>query len=305
LVRSDKALLNFLYEQFENVFEKVSFVYDTVDIDKFFTYIRKDQKSYIPAISRVSPQKVIDNKPTEEEADKRLLSVADEKLSQITDEFTQPERLSPAALVLMLSRALRNLDGVEDLVLKQKVYNSIIKNSVILTVIVKDQLAVYANKHQGQLPPAYCDIDNVGFFFNFMPFNMQMNLSEILATRKLVAFFEKKLAADYKSGASDVEKYLSLAMMWDSTGLDNKKSITSYIRKIGKNCTQDYVLLKLLYNFDTKIVLGSEEEDEYIEMLALLRAKQHTIKAIEKEKYKKQLKDARMRRMIAEGKQNN
>lgn len=305
LARSDKALLKFLYEQFESVFEEVAFVHDEVDVDKHFTYIRKGQNGYTPAISRVNPEKVIENKPSEDTVDKRMLAIADEKLSKISDTFKQSTRLSPAALVLMLSRALRNMDGVEDLELKQSVYNSIIRNSVVLTVIVKDQLAVYANEHNGELPPAYCDIKNVGAFFRFMPFTMQMNLSEILATRKLVVFFENKLAADYKTGASDVEKYLSLAMLWDSTGLDNKKAITNYIKKIGKNSSQDYVLLKLLYNFDTKVVLGSEEEDEYIELLAILKAKQHAIKPIEKEKYKRQLKDARKRRMLSESEQSN
>ena len=304
LARSDKSLLKFLYDQFESVFEEVAFVHDEVDIDKYFTYIRKGQNSYTPAISRVNPDKVVENKPTEEAVDKRMLAIADEKLSKISDTFTQPTRLSPSSLVLLLSRALRNMDGVEDLELKQSVYNSIIRNSVILTVIVKDQLAVYANEHKGKLPPAYCDIQNVGAFFRLMPFTMQMNLGEILATRKLVAFFENKLATDYKTGVSDVEKYLSLAMLWDSTGLDNKKAIKAFIKKIGKNSSQDYVLLKLLYNYDTKVVLGSEEEDEYIEMLALLKAKQHAIKSIEKEKYMKQLKDARRRRMLNEGEQS-
>lgn len=302
LARSDKSLLKFLYDQFENVFEEVAFVHNVVDVDKHFTYIRKGQNSYTPAVSWVNSNKVIENKPSEASVDKKLLAIADEKLSQISDTFTQTTRLSPAALVLMLSRALRNMDGVEDLELKQSVYNSIIRNSVILTVIIKDQLAVYANEHKGELPPAYSDIKNVGAFFRLMPFSMQMNLSEILATRKLVAFFEAKLASDYKTGASDVEKYLSLAMLWDSTGLDNKKAITTFIKRIGKNSSQDYVLLKLLYNFDTKVVLGSEEEDEYIELLAILKAKQHTIKTIEKERYKKQLKDARKRRMLNEGK---
>lgn len=304
LVRSNKSLLDFLYKEVEDVFSTVSSIHDNVDIDSHFTYIREGQKTYTPIIVKVQPDKVVENKPTEDEADKRMLAIADKKLSKISDKFTQPDKISPASLIIMLSRALRNLDGVEDTALKQKVYNSIIKNSVILTAIVKDQLADYANNHNGSLPQVYGKVKNVGLFFRMMPFAMQLTLGEILATRKLVNFFEAKLNQDYKNGASDVEKYLSLGMMWDSTGLDNKKAMSKFISKIGRNSSQDYVLLKLLYNFNMKVALGSEEEDEYIELLASLRGKQKIISILEKEKFKKKMKDSRTLRMIKENKKN-
>lgn len=302
LVRSDKELLEFLYKEFESVFAEVAFVYDEVDMDKCFTIIRKGQTGYTPIVKSVSPQKVIEKKPTEEEAEKKVLAIADEKLSQISDKFYVPQRLSPAALVLMLSRALRNLDGVEDTALKQNVYNSIVKNAMILTVIVKDQFAQYANNHKGALPPAYSDVKNVGAFFRFMPLSMQFTLGEILATRKLLNFFESKYNKDVREKVSDVEKFLSIGMMWDSTGLDNKKLIKSYIKQMGNNSAQDYVLLKFLYYFNNKVALGSEEEDEYIDLLAELKVKQRLVKVIEKDQIKRQMKEARNRRMIAEGK---
>lgn len=304
LARSDKELLEFLYKEFESVFAEVSFVYEEVDMDKCFTIIRKGQTGYTPIVKSVNPQKVIEKKPTEEEAENKVLAIADEKLSHITDKFYMPQRLSPDSLVLMLSRALRNLDGVEDTALKQNVYNAIVKNAMILTVIVKDQLALYANNHKGVLPPVYSDVKNVGAFFRFMPLSMQFTLGEILATRKLLNFFEWKYNKDVHEKVSDVEKFLSIGMMWDSTGLDNKKQIKTFIKQLGNNSVQDYVLLKLLYYFNNKVALGSEEEDEYIDLLAELKVKQRLVKLIEKDQIKRQMKEARNRRLIAEGKKN-
>lgn len=302
LVRSDKELLEFLYTEFEKVYSEVAFVYDEVDMDKCFTIIRKGQTGHTPMIHAVSPQKVIENKSTEEEAEKKVLAIADEKLSQISDKFYEPQKLSPGALVLMLSRALRNLDGVEDTALKQKVYNSIVKNAMILTVIVKDQLAQYANNHNGALPAAYSDIKNVGAFFRYMPLSMQCTLGEIMATRKLLNFFENKYNEDEKAKVSDVEKFITIGMMWDSTGLGNKRQIKSFIKQMGNNSSQDYVLLKLLYYFNNKVALGSEEEDEYIDLLAELKVKQKAIKPIEKSRLKKKMKDSRNRMLVANGK---
>lgn len=302
LVRSDKELLEFLYEEFEKVFSEVAFVYDEVDMDKCFTIIRKGQAGYSPLVKDVSPQKVIENKSTEKETETKVLAIADEKLSQISDKFYEPQRLSPTALVLMLCRALRNLDGVEDTALKQKVYNSIVKNAMILTVIVKDQLALYANKHNGLLPAVYSDVKNVGAFFRFMPLSMQFTLGEILATRKLLIFFEGKINKDNREKVSDVEKFLSIGMMWDSTGLENTKQIKSFIKHIGNNSSQDYVFLKLLYYFNNKVALGSKDEDEYIDLLAEMKVKQRALKSIEKSRIIKQMKDSRNKMLLTRGK---
>lgn len=173
---------------------------------------------------------------------------------------------------------------------------------MILTVIVKDQLAQYANNHNGALPAAYSDIKNVGAFFRYMPLSMQCTLGEIMATRKLLNFFENKYNEDEKAKVSDVEKFITIGMMWDSTGLGNKKQIKSFIKQMGNNSSQDYVLLKLLYYFNNKVALGSEEEDEYIDLLAELKVKQKAIKPIEKSRLKKKMKDSRNRMLVANGK---
>lgn len=302
LVRTDKELLSFLYEEFTNIFSEVNFIYNEVDMDKCFTNIIKGQNGYVPIIQKVTPQKIIENKPTGKETEEKVLAIADERISRIKDAFYEPKRVSPDALIWMLSRALRNLDGVEDVELKQNVYNSLVRNSLIFTVINKDYFAHYANSHNGNLPPMYSNVKNVGEFLRFMPFNLQTNLAEIIATRKLVGFFEKKFKNDLKGTTSDVEKYFSLGMMWDSTGLENKKHLKSFLRKVRNNSSQDYLFCKLLYYFNTKVALGSELEDEYIDLLVDLRVKQKLIKVFEKNTLKKQLKETRNKRIIEEKK---
>lgn len=305
LVRSDRKLLEFLNDQIEEVFSEVAFVYEEVNMDKCFTIIRNGQTGYTPIIQAVNPQKVVEQKLSEEENENKVLAIADEKLSRIADNFYEPKKLSPSALILVLSRVLRNSDGIEDLELKQKVYNSIVKNSMILTVIIKDQLALYANTHNGSLPSAYGFVKNVSVFFRFMPFALQATLGEIMATRKLVGFFESKYNKDVREKVSDIEKYFSIGMLWDSTGLDNKKIIKSFIKQVGNNSAQDYVFFKLLYCFNTQVVLGSEEEDQYIDLLVDLKVKQKMLKAIEKDKLKKHMKDVRNKKLIEKRKMNS
>lgn len=302
LVRTDKELLSFLFHEFTTVFSKVDFIYNEVDMDKCFTNVIKNQKGYVPIIQKIAPKKIIENKPTEKEAEDKVLAIADERISQIKDSFYEPKRVSPDSLIWMLSRALRNLDGVEDTELKQKVYNSLVKNSLVFTIINKDYFAHYANTHNGTLPQMYSNVKNVGAFLRFMPFNLQANLAEIIATRKLVGFFEEKFKNDLKGTTSDIERYFSFGMMWDSTGLENKKHLKNFLRKIGNNSSQDYLFYKLLYYFNTKVALGSEAEDEYIDLIVELRVKQKLIKVFEKSALKKQLKEARDRRIIDEKK---
>lgn len=104
---------------------------------------------------------------------------------------------------------------------------------------------------------------------------------------------------------SDIEKYFSIGMLWDSTGLDNKKIIKSFIKQVGNNSAQDYVFFKLLYCFNTQVVLGSEEEDQYIDLLVDLKVKQKMLKAIEKDKLKKHMKDVRNKKLIEKRKMNS
>ena len=186
--------------------------------------------------------------------------------------------------------------------LKQKVYNSIIQNSIVYNVLTKDYFAFYANSHKGELPPSLADIKDVYTFLRFMPFIFQENLYDIIGTPKLQKVFETKLNNDFSSRCSDVEKYFSMAMMWDTFSVKYEKEYRKMIRSVGNNSVQDYLLLKLLYYFRNRVVLGSEAEDIYIDLIAEAKVKVYRLGRIRKGEVVKQMKDEQ-KKLLNERKQ--
>lgn len=65
-------------------------------------------------------------------------------------------------------------------------YDAIIRDGGILTVVSKKTLADYANHNGGRLPMAQFDVKNVPVFFRFRPFAFQQNLDNHLGTTKLI-----------------------------------------------------------------------------------------------------------------------
>lgn len=202
----------------------------------------------------------------------------------------------------MLAKSLRNLDGVEDVALKKAAYSSLVKKSLAYTFILKDSLAKYANDHSGILPPAFSSIDNVPLFFRYMPFFLQCSLHEIMWSTKLFTPIKAKICEDARNkSTSDIKRYFSIAMVWDSTGLENEKEMQALIKRVGNNCVQDYLLNKVYYKFKNFISVGSPEEEKCISLLADLQVKGKKLKSLakgqvmsnirkEREKYFKEVK---------------
>ena len=297
LVMSDKEWLIELHSRFEEYFSAANEVLEQIDVDSFFTNIVNGdkQKRFVPVAKGINPTKVVSSKPTIQDVEKQTLIVSDERLNCITDKISRDDVLSMSNLLVLMSKALRNMESIEDTELKQKVYNSIIKNSLLYNILTKDFFAYYANKHEGKLPPSFADIKNVPAFLRFMPFIFQWNLSDILGTPKLQSVFETKLNRDIQEKRSDVEKYLSLAMMWDCSNVQYEKEFRKMIRTVGNNTVQDYLLVKLLYYFNNKVALGSEVEDVYIKLIAEARVKAHRIYPFEKSKIVREMKKERNR----------
>ncbi len=225
-----------------------------------------------------------------------MLSVCDEKLSKITDDFNSNQELYPEKLIIMLAKALRNLDSVEDISLKKKAYNLFVRNSLIYTIIIKNILAKYVNSH-GELPPGFFEVRNIGAFFQYMPFNLQCNINEIMGTTKLEAIYSDKLCADFKQGKSDVEKYFSLAMLLDNTKTKHCKLVNRLISSVRKNCVRDYLYYKLLV-FYYYVAHNSQEEKLYLEMLVKLCKRAKRFPNSTKDKIKNLLKDNKNKRRI-------
>lgn len=186
-----------------------------------------------------------------------------------------------------MCNVLRNSEGVEDITLKQNVYNGIVKNALIWTVVAKNSLAQYANTHNGNLPAYYSDVKNIEAFFRFMPFILQYSINLELGTNKLNSIFKKKIEIDKTAKVSDVEKFISIAMYWDSNGNDYEKDIRYLIKSVKRNSVQDYLLLKLIDYYKYRTKKGSEEEKLYLDLVSDLR--------IKNEKLPKRLKDQVMK----------
>ena len=297
LKRNDKQLLEYLYTKFNKFFEPVQPIYNEIPVDLCFTQIRANSPKFVPQAERVSMAQIVKRKPDEKKAEQKLLEVCDKQLSKINDEFRSNAVLSPDRLIVLIGKVLRNLDGVEDINLKQDVYNAIIRNTIIYSIIYKDSLAIYANKHVGNLPPQFSNVHNVETFFRYIPFAFQWALNEQMGTTKLCSVFLNKLKLDYKNKVSDVEKYMSLGMLWDSASFKYEDQMKAFIKGVDKNAAMDYVYTKLLYNYYYRVKEGSREEEMYEELLIRLKLRKFKIGFMHKDQIRNSLKEAKAMKM--------
>ncbi|MBR5747452.1 MAG: metallophosphoesterase [Prevotella sp.] len=290
LVRNDKSLLEFLLEDVDQYFEPAQQIYENVNIDDCFTYLYVGEKTFKPIVRSGSTQKVLDNKPSKEEVEKKLIKRCDEKLSKISDEIRRHDHKTPDLLIAILANALRNLDGIEDLKLKAKAYDTIIRDGIIFTVVSKDALADYANKHEGKLPMAFSDVKDVPFFFRFMPVGFQQYLYNIMGTTKLSMIFREKFDRDMKSDCSDIERFMTAGILWDCISLGSFDEMKRLIKKVKNNVTKDYIFYKLVNHYNERVVSGSEEEKLYIKLFAALEAKDKFLSYVEQKRIEQKVR---------------
>ncbi len=270
LTRSDEQFLVNVIKRVNEFFNPYQMVYDDIDIDNCFTNIIKKEENFEPVIQGIDDENVMNTKPSIERIQKHKLEVCDAKISRITDDFNQNQEINPESLIVILGRALRNLDSVENVGLKKEAYHLFVKSSLIYAVISKNTLAIYANNHSGELPPFYSFVVNVESFFRNMPFILQYNLNEMMGTSKLETIFYDKTIWDKINKRSDVEKYFSLAMLMDNTGLKYIKDIEEFVDKVRKNCVCDYLFFRFRYMYSYQTVSGSTEERTFRRLLSRL-----------------------------------
>lgn len=296
LVRKDEYLLDVLYKEFNNYFLQAQPIYEEIDIDDFFTNVTTKRKSFIPIAQNMDMKKAVANKPDQETVDKHIQEVSDERLSKISDEINSITYLTPDQFIVIMSRLLRNLDGIENVELKTEIYSTIIRNTLIFAISLKNRLAIYANTHDGQLPPGFERIKNTEVLLRFIPYVFEHALYEFMGTTKLCQVFENKLERDFQYDTSDVEKYLTLGILWDTNNLANTKMMKKFIRTVRKNSARDYVTLKLYYNYMYKVKSDSKEEEEYLALLSSLKASQYLLPVIKHKLINKELKQEKRKR---------
>jgi predicted MPP superfamily phosphohydrolase len=290
LVRNDKKLLEFLLEDVDRYFEPAQEIYENVNVDDCFTYLYVGEKTYSPLARTGMTQKVLDNKPTKEDVEKKLIKRCDEKLSKISDEIRSHEHKTPDLLIAILADALKNLDGIEDIKLKEKAYDAIIRDGIIFTVVTKEALADYANRNGGKLPVSLSDVKNVPMFFRFMPLGFQHYLYNLLGTTKLAMIFRDKFNKDMNRNCSDIERFMTAGILWDCIHLGCFEEMQRLIKKVKNNVTKDYILLKLMHHYNERVVSGSEEEQQYIKLFAALEAKGKFLSQVERKRIEQRVR---------------
>lgn len=292
LNRKDIMCVNFIFDQFEKFFEPAQIIYDEVDVDACFTYLVEGQKSYSPISESVDVKELVAKKNSRHEVEQKQNKVCNERINKISDELNNNSFVTPDKMIVLMGHVLRNSEEL-DVTMKRDIYSSFIKNVIIFLIAFKDSLAQYANKHNGELPPSYVNVRNVHAFFKYLPYNVQFILQELIGTRKLTSVFESKLRLDEKEKRADIEKYLSMALLWDNLGVEYEQQMKRFIRSLGRNSCQDYVLQKLYYIFNNKIKDDSPEEDIYLHLLADISVKQKRLSAIHRGFMYRELKEAR------------
>ena len=281
LNRKEQNYVDFIFKQFEEFFAPAKPIYDEVNVDNCFTYLVKGQKVYVPLAERIDVKELIAHKNTQDEIDQKQNTVCNERINQISDNLTNNSFVTPDKMIVFMAHVLRNSEEL-DLSFKSLIYNSLIKNVIIFLIAHKENLARYANSHNGELPPSYVRVQNVRQYFKYLPYAMQIMLQELIGTKKLSKAFEKKLQMDYAQNKYDIEKFLTMGLLWDTLGVSCAPMMRKFIKSLGKNSCQDYVFQKLYYIFNNKIQDDSAEEDIYLRLLTDIYIKQKRLGALKK-----------------------
>jgi len=271
LTRNDKATLQIIYDRFKEAFDGIEEVLEQVDVDKYFTYILKNQSPHVPVAKLIDTENIKSNRPTEE----RILEFYDSKLSKKASDaiVRKTDNVNLELLIVIMSNVLRNSEGVEDYKLKSEIYNSIIRNSVAWVVLYKEWIVRYIMDNN-TLPPFIHKEQNVVNFLHMLPFNVQGGINYHLGTNKLTVPMKDKIQQDKQNNkCSDIEKYFSVGLYWNNQGKDKFKLFKELIRNLSNNIVQDYCTYKLMDYFYRKTTPDSPEEQLCIELLSRLKLK--------------------------------
>lgn len=284
LTRNDRATLELIYTRFKKSFDGIEEIISQLNVDKYFTYILKNETTYEPITKSINTDKIKNNRPSEE----KKLEFYDTKLSKRTHDaiIRKVDNFNLEILIIIMCNALRNSEGVEDSDLKREIYNSIIRNTIGWTILYREWIVKYVQDKQS-LPPFLVqefnkdnnkvtneDLQQLVPFLKFLPMNIENGINKHLGTSKLTPAIKNKIHHDFTNKeCSDVEKYFSVALYWDCQGKDKFKSFKELIKQLSNNVVQDYCLCKLLDYFYRRTSPNSQEEEQCVEVLSRLKLK--------------------------------
>lgn len=297
LRRNDKEVFKTILERFEQRFAPTDFILETltkdIGIDRYFTPLIEN-KPHEPIAKHVPIQRILDNRPSEETREryenKRL-----ENIPNPTAFIKKDNAISLDILLVIMSNVLRNSEGVEDRELKSKAYKLLVKYNLIFSVLYRENIIDYVVKNK-KLPPTIQHVQNLDGYLKSIPYLVQYSAYYHLGTSKLAPIILEKITLD-KSGQSfsksDIEKFFSIALYSDVYGKEHMKYLKGMIRNVGSNVVRDYLFFKLTDYLYKRTKPDSEEEEEYIDLLAELRIRTQGLARRIKETVLKELRTGR------------
>ena len=272
LTRSDIELFKIIFERFEAAFAETEAIFSDVVIDDYFTIKSYDGKKEEPIARNIEIAKIKDSRPSEEKMEKRY----DEQLEKIANPSsisTTDSDFSLDRILLIMCNVLRNSEGIEDLGLKRKAYNAIIKYNISYAILYSQWVVQYVLENE-KLPPSIPPYVSLNEILLNLPFHIQSSLNVHLGTAKLSSIVMDKIKED-RSGKSntksELESYFSVALYADIQGANFDKVLKGYIKNVHSISVKNYLYYKLRTYYFKRTKPGSDNEAFYLDLIAKLK----------------------------------
>jgi len=290
LVRSDKETFKLLYTRFKQVFDPMDFILKSVNPDDYFNVVLEREKVQEPIARNIEIAKIKNSRPSDDLIEKQY----DEQLNKISDhknEIKGKQKIDFDRIMLIMCNALRNSEGIEDLELKSKAYNDIIKHNITYSILYTQVVIRYIIEYK-KLPPSIPHYITIEDILENMPYHIQHSLNTHLGTQKLSSIILDKIKSDsagYSNTKTEIERFLSIALYADIQG----KDFDVYLRRLVKSAktipVQNYLLFKLTEYLHKRSKDGSTNEELYLDLISDLKIRSQKLPKQVKDRIKKDL----------------
>lgn len=291
LVRSDKETFTLLFKRFRDVFDPMDFILKSVNPDDYFNVVLEREKEQQGPIARnIEIAKIKNSRPSDDLIEKQY----DEQLNKISDqknEIKGKQKIDFDRIMLIMCNALRNSEGIEDLELKSRAYNDIIKHNITYSILYTQVVIRYIIEYK-KLPPSIPHYISIEDILKNMPYHIQHSLNTHLGTQKLSTIILDKIKNDSAGNSNtktEIERFLSIALYADIQGQD----FDIYLRKLVKSAktvpVQNYLLFKLTEYLHKRSKDGSTNEQLYLDLISDLKIRSQKLPKQVKERLIKDL----------------
>lgn len=296
LVRSDEETFNLIYGRFKSLFEPMNFILEKVNPDEYFNFqnkieANKSESRPEPIARNIEIAKIKDSRPSDEfkelQYDEQLMRISQQRKENKGNKSIDFDRM-----LLIMCNTLRNSEGIENLALKKKAYNDIIKHNISFSIFYTQALIRYILDNQ-KLPPSVPQNISLDILLKNTPFHIQHSLFEHLGTKKLSNVISSKITTDFAkgSGSIEIEKYLSIALYSDIYGDNFQTYLKKFIKSVDSNLVQDYLLLKLTDYLYKRSKPNSANEEMYLDLISDLKIRSQNLPKRLKDSIIKDLKE--------------